>query len=146
MKVKEDSEKAGINLSIQKPKIMACSPITSWQVDEETMETMKDFVFLCSKITADGNCSHEIKRYFLHGRKATTNLDSMWKSRDIADKGASSQSHGFPSGHVWIWELDRKEGWTPKNWCYRTVVLEKTLESPLDCKEIQPVHHKGNQS
>ena len=77
MKVKEDSEKAGINLSIQKPKIMACSPITSWQVDEETMETMKDFVFLCSKITADGNCSHEIKRYFLHGRKATTNLDSM---------------------------------------------------------------------
>ena len=77
MKVKEESEKAGIKLSIQKPKIMASGPITSWQVDEETMEPMRDFIFLGSKITADGNCSHEIKSYFLHGRKATTNLDSM---------------------------------------------------------------------
>ena len=77
MKLKEESEKAGIKLSIQKPKIMASGPITSWQVDEETMEPMRDFIFLGSKITADGNCSHEIKSYFLHGRKAKANLDSM---------------------------------------------------------------------
>ena len=91
----------------------------------------------CSKITADGDCSHEIKRCLLLGRKVMTNLDSI---------GPSSQGYGFSSGHVWMWELDCKEGWAPKNWCFWTVVLEKTLESPLDCKEIQPVHPKGNQS
>ena len=99
-----------------------------------------------SKITADGNCSHEIKRRLLLGRKVMTNLDSIFKSRDIANKGPSSQGYGFSSGHVWMWELDCEESWAPKNWCFWTVVLEKTLESPLDCKEIQPVHPKGNQS
>ena len=82
MKMKEESEKAGLKLSIQKTKIMASGPITSWQIDEETTETVKDFTFLGSKITADGDCSHEIKRHFLLGRKAVTNLDSMLKSRD----------------------------------------------------------------
>ena len=77
-----------------------------------------------------------------------TNLDSILKNRDLyfANKGPSSQSYGFSSSHVWMWELDYKENWTPKNWCFWTVVLEKTLESPLDCKEIQPIHPKGNQS
>ena len=102
--------------------------------------------FLGSKITADGDCSHEIKRCFVLGRKAMANLDSILKSRDFADKGPSSQSYGFSNGHVWMWELDYKESWAPKNWCFWTVLLEKTLESPLNCKEIQPVHPKGNQS
>ena len=88
-----------------------------------------------SKITADGDHSHEIKRHLLLGRKIMTNLDSILKSRD---KGPSSQGYGFSCGHVWLWELDCEEGWVPKNWCFWTVVLEKTLESPLDCKEIQP--------
>ena len=101
-----------------------------------------DFVFLGFKITADGDCSHEIKRCLLPGRKAMTDLDSIFKSRDIAGKGLSRQSYGFSSSHVWMWELDCKESWAPKNWCFWTVVLEKTLESPLDSKEIQPVHCK----
>ena len=97
--------------------------------------------FLGSKMTADGDCSHEIKRCLLLGRKA------MKKQRHyLASKGPSSQSYGFSSSDVWIWELDYKESWTPKNWCFWTAVLEKTLESPLDCKEIQPVHPKGDQS
>ena len=75
-----------------------------------------------------------------------TNLDSILKSRDIVNKGPSSQGHGFSDSHVWMWELDHEERWAPKNWCFGTVVLEKTLESPLDCKEIQPVHPKGDQS
>ena len=101
-----------------------------------------------SKITTDGDCSHEIKRRLLLGRKAMTNLDSILESRDIyfANKGPSSQGYGFSSGHVWMWVLDYNESWLPKNWCFWTVVLEKTLESPLDCKEIQPIHPKGNQS
>ena len=125
---------------------MASSPITSWQIVGETMETATNFIFLGSKITVDGECSHEVKRHLLLGRKAVTNLDSILKSRDVANKGSSSQSYGFSSSHVWIWELDDKEGWVQKNWCFWTVALEKTLESPLDCKEIQPVHPKGNQS
>ena len=124
---------------------MASSPITSWQIDGETVETVSDFIFLGSKITADGDCSHEIKKHLLLRRKAMTNLDSILKSRHyFADKGLSSQSHGFYSGHVWMWE--HKESWAPKNWCFWTVVLETTLESPLDYEEIQPVHPKGDQS
>ena len=83
VKVKEESEKAGLNLKIQKTKIMASSPITSWKIDGETVETVRDFVLLCSKVTAEGDCSHEIKRCLLHGRKAMTNLDSILKSRDM---------------------------------------------------------------
>ena len=85
-------------------------------------------------------------RGLLFGRKAMTNLDSILKSRDITNKGPFSQGYGFSSSHVWMWELDYKESSVLKNWCFWTVVLEKTLESPLDCKEIQPVHPKGNQS
>ena len=99
MKVKEESEEAGLKFNIHKTKIMASGPITSWQIDGETV---RDFIFLGSKITADGDCSHEIKRRLLLGRKAMTNIDSILKSRDIADKGPSSQSYGFSSGHVWM--------------------------------------------
>ena len=104
MKVKEESEKAGLKLSIQKTKIMASGPIISWQIDSETMETVRDFIFLGSKITANGDCSHEIKRRLLLGRKAMTNLDSILKSRDIAlpTKVPSSQSYSFSSSHVWM--------------------------------------------
>ena len=173
MKVKEESEKVGFKLNIQKTKIMAsgpisavqcssvsqlcptlcdpmnCStlglPVTSWQIDGDTVT---DFMFLGSKITADGNCSHEIKRCLLFGRKVMTSLDSILKSRHdcFANKGLSSQGYVFSSSHVWMWELDHKESWAPKNWCFWTVVLEKALESPLDCKEIQPGHPKGNKS
>ena len=148
MTVKEESEKFGLKLNIQKSKIMASGPITSWQIDGETMETVTDFIFWGgSKITADGDCSHEIKRHLLLGRKAMTHLDSILKIRHyFANKGPSTQSYGFSSSRVWMWELDYKEGWVLKNWCFWIVVLEKTLESPLDCKEIQPVHSKGNQS
>ena len=148
MKVKKESEKASLKLNIQKTKIMAFGPITSWQIDGETMATVKDFIFLGSKITADGDSSHEIKRCLLLGRKAMTSLDSNIKKQRhyFADKSPSSQSCGFSSGHVWIWELFCEESWAPKNWCFWTVVLEKTLESPFKCKEIQPVHPKVYQS
>ena len=101
MKVKEEeSKKVGLKLHIQKMKIMASSPITSWEIDVETVETVTDFIFLGSKITADGNCSHEIKGRLLLGRKAMTNLDSMLKSRDIICQQRSR--YGFSSSHVWI--------------------------------------------
>ena len=126
MKVKE-SEKAVLKLNIQKTKIMASSPI-----DGDTMETVTDFILGGSKITAD-----EIKRRLLLGTKAMTKLDSIVKKRHyFANKGPSSQSYDFSSSHVWMWELDYKESWVLKNWCFWTVVLEKTLESPLDRKDI----------
>ena len=148
MKVKEKNEKAGLKLNIQKTEIMASGPITSGQNDGETMETVADFIFLGSKITADGDCSHAIKRYLLLGRKAMTNLDSRLKSRDITlpTKVHLVKAMFFP---VVMYGC---ESWTvKKSECRRIdafelVVLEKTLESPLDCKEIQPFHHKGNQS
>ena len=141
--MKGESEKVGLKLNIRKMKIMASGPITSWWIDGETMES-KRLYFGGSKITADGDCSHEIKRCLLLGRKVMTNLDSILKCRDITlpTKAPSSQGYGFSSGHVWMWEMDYKESWVPKNWCFLTVVLKKTLESPLDCKEIQPVHPK----
>ena len=148
MKVKEESEKAGLKLNIQKMKIMASGPITLRQIDGETMETVTDLIFGGSKITVGSDHSHEIKRQLLFGRNAMTNLDSIFKMQRhyFANKGLSSQGYGFSSSHVWMWELDCKESWAPKNWCFWIVVLEKTLESPLDCKEIQQVHPKGNQS
>ena len=147
MKVKEQSEKVGFKLNIQKMKITASGPITSGQTDGETMETVTDFILGGSKITADGECSHEIKRCLLLRWKVITNLDSILKSRHyFANEGPSSQGYGFSSSHAWIWELNYKESWAPKNCCFWTVVLEKTLESPLDCKVIRPVHPKGNQS
>ena len=101
--MKEESEKAGLKLNIQKAKIMASGPITSWQIDGETMETMTDFILGDSKITADGDCSHEIKRRLFLGRTVMTNLDSIFQSRHyFAHKCSSSQGYGFSSGHVWM--------------------------------------------
>jgi len=143
MKVKEESEKADLKLDIQKTKIMASGPITLWQIDGETMETVTDFIFLGSKITADGDCSHEIKRHLLLGRKAMTNLDSIMKSRDIT---LPVKVH-LVKAMIFPVVMYGCESWTIKKAeRQRIVVLEKTLESPLDCKEIQPVHPKGNQS
>ena len=139
MKVKEETEKVGLKVNIQKTKIMASGPITSWQIDGETVS---DFIFLGCKITADGNCSHEIKRHLLLGRKAMTNLDSILKNGDITlpTKVGLVKAMVFP---VVMYGCD---SWVQKNWCFWTVVLDKTLEIPLDSKEIQPVHPKGNQS
>ena len=148
MKVKEYSEKAGLKLNIQKTKIMASSPITSWQIDEETMETVTDFILGGSKITANGDRSHEIKRHLLLGRKVMTNLDSMLKSRDITwpAKVHLVKAMVFPVV-IYRWRVGLyKESWVVKNWYFWTVVLEKTLKRPLDYKEIQTVHPKGNQS
>ena len=112
----------------------------------EKVETVTNFLFLGFKITADNDCSYEIRRYSILGMKIMTNLDSTLKSRrHFANKGPNSQSHGLSSSHARMWELDHKEGWALKNWCFRTVVLEKTLESPLDSKEIKSVNPKGNQ-
>ena len=147
MKMKEESEKVGLKLNIQKPKIMASGPTTSWQIDGETVETVADFIFLNSKITADGDCSHEIKRCLLLGRKVMINLDSILKSRDItlSTKNCLIKAMVFPvvmygceSWTIEKAEHQRIDAFEP--WCWRK------LKSPLDCKEIQPVHSKGDQS
>ena len=120
MRVKEESEKAGLKLSIQKNNIMASGPITSWQIDGETMETVTDFIFLGFKITVVGDCSHEIKRWLFLGRKAMTNLNSSIKKQkhyfDI--NGLYCQSYGFSSSHVWMWEFNYKEN------CWRIDAFE----------------------
>ena len=147
MKVKEQSEKAGLKLNIQKTKIMASGPITSWQIDGETMETVTDIIFLGSKITAGGDCSHEIKRRLLLGRKVMTNLDSILKSRGIT---LPTKLH-LVKAMVFLRVMYGCDSWTIKKAEHQridafAVVLEKTLESSLDCKEIKPVNPKGNQS
>ena len=148
MKVKEDSEKVGLRLNIQKTKIMASGPITSWKIDGETVETLSDFIFLGSKITADGDCSHEIKRRLLPERKVMTILDSILKSRDIT---LPTKVH-LVKAMVLKVVMYGCESWSIKKaehrridafelWCWR-----RLFESPLNCKEIQPVHPKGDQS
>ena len=130
MQVKKEGEK-GLKLNIQKTKIMASGPITSWQIDGETMETVRDFIFLGSKITADGDCTHEIKRCLLLGRKARTNLDSMFKSRDITllTKVLLVKAMVFSSSHMWMLELDHKETWALKKMLLNCGVGEHSWES-----------------
>ena len=146
MNVKEESEKVGLKHNIQKTKITASGPITSWQTDEETVETVTDFILGGSKITADGDCSHEIKRRLLLGRKLMTNLDSIFKSRDITlpTKVRLVKAMVFP---VVMYGC---ESWTIKKAECRIDAFElccwRRLKSVLDCKEMQPVHPKGNQS
>ena len=148
MKVNEESEKAGLKLNIQNTKIMASGPITSSEIDGQTVETVSDFIFGGSKITADGDCSHEIKRRLPLGRKVMTNLDSIFKSRDITlpTKVLLVKAMVFP---VVMYGC---ESWTVKKaerrridafevWCWR-----RLLRVPWDCKEIQPAHPKGDQS
>ena len=124
MKVKEESEKVGLKLNIQKTKIMASGPITSWEIDGETVETVSDFIFLGSKITSGGDCSHEIKRHLTSWKQSYDQYRQHIKKQRhyFAKKGLSSKSYGFSSSHVWMWELDNKEDWAPKNWCLQTVV------------------------
>ena len=147
MKVKEESEKVGLKLNIQKSKIMAFGPITSWEIDGEVVEKVSDFIFWGSKITADGDCSHDIKRHLLLGRKVMTNLDSIFKSRNIT---LPTKVH-LLKAMVFPVVMYGCESWTVKKaehqridvfemWCWRR------LESPLDCKDIKPVHPKGDQS
>ena len=145
MKEKE-SEKAGLKLIIQNIKIMASGPITSWQTDGETVETVADFMFFGSKITADGDCSHKIKRHLLLGRKVITNLDSILKSRDIT----LSTKIRLVKAMVFPVVMYGCESWSVKRAERRRIdvseMLEKTLESPLDYKQIQLIHSKGDQS
>ena len=147
MKVKEESEKGGLKLNIQNTKIMASGPITSWQIEEEKVEAVTCFVFLDSKITAVGDCSHEIKRHLLLGRKAMTNLDSILKSRAI---NLPTKIH-IVKAMVFAVVMYRCERWTIKKAeCWRTDTFKlrcwRRLENPLDCKKIKPVSPKGNQS
>ena len=147
MKVKVESEKVSLKLNIQKTKIMASSPITLWPIDGETMETVVDFILRGSKITVDGDCSHEIKRRLLLGRKAMTNLESILKNRDITlpTKVRLVKPMVFPVVMYGCasWTIKKAE-------CRRIDAFELwcwgSLESLLDCKEIQPVHPKGDQS
>ena len=147
MKMKEESENVALKLNIHKIKIMVSGPITSWQIDGETMETMTDFNFGGSKITADGDYSHDIKTCLLLGRKAMTNLDNILKNRDIS---SPTKVH-IIKAMVFPVVMYGCESWTIKLSTKELMLLncgvgEETLESPLDCKEIQPVHPKGNQS
>ena len=153
MKVKEESEKVGLKLNIQKTKIMASGPITSWQINGETMETVTDFIFGVSKITVDCDCSHDIKRHLFLGRKVMTKLDSILKSRDIT---LPTKIH-LVKAMVFPEVIYGCESWTLKKaerqridafelWCWRRLETSPSLETPLDCKEIQPLHPKGNQS
>ena len=146
MKLKEESEKAGLKLNIQETKIMASSLITSWQIDGETMETVTDFIFLGSKIAADGDCSREIKRHLFLGRKAMKNLDSILKSRDITlpTKVYIVKALVFPVVMYGCESWTIKKADHQRNDAFK-LVLEKTLKSPLDYKEIKPVNPKGNQ-
>ena len=146
MKVKEESAKVGLKLNIQKTKIMASGPITSWEIDGESVETVADFIFLGFKITADVDCSHEIKRRLLLERKVMTNLDSIFKSRDITlpTKFRLVKAMVFPvimhECESWaINKADHRRIVAFELWCWR-----RLFESPLDCKEIQPVHSEGN--
>ena len=126
---------------------MASSPIISWQIDEETMETVRYFIWGSSKVTADCDCTMNQKMLAPWRKSYDQPRQHTKKQRHyFINKGPSSQSYGFSSSHVWMWELDYEESWAAKNWCFWTVVLEKTLESPLDCKEIKPLNPEWNQS
>ena len=143
MKMKEESGKVGLKLNIQKTKIMAFRPITSWQIDTKQW---KQWETLFSGL--QNHCRWLLQTWNLKtlsswNKNYNQPREHAKKQRlYFANKGPSSQSYRFSSSHVWMWELDYKESWALKNWCFRTVVLEKTLESPLDCKEIQPVNPK----
>ena len=149
MRVKEETKKAGLKFNIQKAEPMASGPITSWQINGEKMQLVRDFIFLGSKITEDGDFSHEIKRCLLLGRKAMSNLDSILKSRDhFSLKGLYSQSYGFSSSHAWMWELDHKEDRRIdafKLWCWRRLlrvpwIARRSNQSIL--KEIRNIQWK----
>ena len=152
MRVMVENEKAGLKLNIKKTKTMASGSITSWQIEEEKVEAVTDFLFLGSKITADGDCSQEIRRWLVLGRKTLTNLDSVLKSRhQFANKGLYSQGYSLSSGHIWMWELDHKEGRVLRNWCFELWWWWRLLRVPWTTKrsnqsilrEINPEYSVG---
>ena len=145
IKMKEESEKVDLKLNIQKTKITASGPIISWQIDGKTVA---DFIFLGLQNHCRWWLQPWNKKMLIPWKKSYEQLRQHIKKQRhyFANKGLSSQGYGFSSGHVWMWELDCKESWVPKNWCFWTMALEKTLESPLNCKEIQLVHPKGDHS
>ena len=129
MRYKASSRKHSLKFSIQKMQIIASHPVASWQIDGENVKTVSGFIFLDSRITGDCVCNHQIKRCWLLGRKAMTKRQCIKKQRHyFTNKSPYNQSYGFSSSHVQMWELDHKESWTRKNWCFRTVLLERTLE------------------
>ena len=143
--MKEESEEVGLKLNIQKTKIMASGPITAWEIDGETVETVTNFIFGATKSLQMESAAMILKDNCSLEEKYDQPRQHIKKQRHyFANKGPSRQSYDFSSSHVRIWKLDYKEGWVSKNWCFWTVVLEKTLESPLDC-EIQLVHSEGDQ-
>ena len=146
MKVKDKSEKVGLKLNIQKTKIMASGPITSWQTGNQWKQWQTLFLG-APKSLQMVTAAMKLKTLAPWKKSFDQPRQHIIKQTHyFANKGMSSQGYGFSCGHVWMWELDYKESWALKNWCFWAMVLEKTLESPLDCKEIQPVHPKGNQS
>ena len=140
-----ESENVGLKLNIQKTKIMASGPITSWQIYGETVETVADFILGSPKSLQMVIAAMKLKDAYFQENNDQPRQCIKKQRHNFANKGPSSQGYGFSSSHVWMWELDYTESWAPKNWCFWTVVLEKTLESPLDIKEIHPVYPKGNQ-
>ena len=148
MKVKVESEKVGLTLNIQKTKIMASSLITSWQIDGETVERVRDFIFGAPKSLQMVTAAMKLKDTFTPWQESYDQPRQHIKKQRhcFANKDPSSQGYGFSSSHVWMWDLDYKESRALKNWYFWIVVLEKGLERPLDCKEIQSVHPKGNRS
>ena len=145
MKVKEESEKVGLKLNIQKNKIIASGPITSWQIDEEQWKQWQTLFSWALKLLQMVTVAMKLKDAASWKKSYDQPRQHVKKQRYyFANKGLSSQSHGVSNSHVWMWELDYKESWALKNWCFWTVVLEKTLESPLDWKKIQQVNPKGN--
>ena len=138
--------KAGLKLNIQKTKIMASGPITSWQIEGEKVETVTDFTFLGYKPLRTVTAAMKLKDVCSLEKSYDKPRQYIKKQRHhLANKSPYSQNYGFSSSHVWMWELDHKQDWAPKNWCFRTMVIEKTLESPLDSKKIKPANPKGNQ-
>ena len=144
----EGERKTDLKVNIQNTKIIASSPITSWQIDEKAMKTVTDFLFFWApKLLWMVIAAVKLKELAAWKESYNQPRQHIKKQRHYcANKARSSQGYGFSSSHVWMWDLDYKESWAPKNWYVWTVVLKKTLESPLDCKEIQPVHPQGNQS
>ena len=146
MRVKEDSEKVDLKLNIQKTKIMASVPMTSWWIEGEKVETVTDFISWAPKSLPVVTAAMNFKNLAPWKESYDKPRQCIKKQRHhFANKIPYSQSYGFSSSHVQIWEMDHKEGWGPKNWCFWIVVLEKTLESPLDCNVIKLVNPKGNQ-
>ena len=140
--MEEESKRASLKLHIQTTKTLAPGPFTTWQIEGEKVEAVTHFLFLALKsLRTDSDCSHGLRRRLLLGREAMTNLDNCVKKQrhHFANKGPKTQGYGLSSSHVLMWKLDNKEGRALKNWCFWTVVLEKTHESPLDGKEIKPV-------